>query len=157
MEKLNRKFIAGLMIVALFASTSLFAQQRQERQRGDEQRMEQRAHRGQRPQKPRIPNLTEEQEEQLKTFKVAHEKETLPLKNQLNEAEAHFQTLTTADEINKKEVGRVIETIADLKAELMMKRVDHMEEVKSILTEEQKVALNNQLVKEPGRRKSRRR
>lgn len=153
MKKVAINRMIALALVAMFTLVSNSHAQEMRRQRGgEEMREHKREMRG-----PRIPDLTEEQEEQLKALKVEHSKEALPLHNEVKEKEARLQTLTTADEFNSSEVGRVIESIGDLKTELMKLRVTHMQEVKEILTEEQVVFLNNQVAKRPEKRPFKRR
>lgn len=153
MKKVAINRMIAIALVAILGIVSNAEAQETRRQRGGEEMKERkREERG-----PRIPDLTEEQEEHLKSLKVNHSKEMLPLENEMKEKEARLHTLTTADEFNSSEVGRVIESIGDLKTELMKLRVSHMQEVKEILTEEQVVFLNNQIAKRPGKRPSKRR
>lgn len=155
MKNLNLKSLGALFLVFTLFTINIEAQERAKRQRrqnGPRFEQEQRQQREPRePRGPKIPNLTEEQQEQIKAFRLDHAKTTLPIRNQVNELEAKLKTLTSADELNKNEVGRVIDNLSDLKAELMKQRVAHMEDVKSVLTEEQKVVLNNQISRRPQR------
>lgn len=132
-------------LIMLTMSLGSYAQEAQPHRPKARQEQAGKEQRGPRP--PQIPNLTEEQESQLKAFRVAHEKETLPLKNQSNELEAKLQSLMTADVIDKKEAGRVIENLSDIKAQLMKLKVDQTAAVKSILTDEQQIAFNRQLMR----------
>lgn len=122
------------------------AQEMKRHHRGDEMRAHHREMQG-----PKIPNLTETQEAELKSLKMAHEKEILPLHNELNELEARMRTLTTSEEKKSQELGRVIDNIGDIKTELMKKRVFHIEEMKEILTEEQVLFLNKQMARKDSR------
>lgn len=140
--------IALLMVSITYGS---MAQRRQgppqDGERQDPPPMEQRDHeRG-----PKIPNLTEEQETQLKGLHVAMEKSSLPIQNQIAEKEARLKTITTASEINLKDAGRVIQEISDLKTQLMTLRVENLVKMKEILTDEQELALNHQLLNRPER------
>lgn len=148
----------GLIIVAiLFTSASAVQAQRFEQGERPE-RPRQEMKQGQGPEKgidqrgpkgPQIPNLTEEQKEQLHTFKLEMDKSALPLKNQVAEKEARLKTLTTASSYDSRAVNKVIEEIGDLKTDLMKLHVGQTEKVKSILTEEQVIAFNNQLANGP--------
>lgn len=158
MKKVVIKRTFTLTLVALLSVVSISKAQEMRRHHrgGDEDRMREH-HKEMRG--PKIPNLTETQEAQLKTLKLSHDKEALPLHNELNELEARFRTLTTTEEKNTEALGRVIEDIGDLKTELMKQRVSHMEEMKEILTEEQILFLNKQLTRKDartGRRHSKR-
>ena len=98
---------------------------------------------------PKIPNLTEEQEAQLKALHLDMEKATLPIHNQIAEKEARLNTITTADEINLKDAGRVIQEISDLRTKLMTLKVENLVKMKEVLTDEQELALNHQLLRKP--------
>lgn len=98
---------------------------------------------------PQIPNLTEEQRELLKGLRLNMEKASLPIHNQITEKEARLNTLSTADEINLKEAGRVIQEITDLKAKLMTLEVENLVKMKEVLTDEQELVLNHQLLRKP--------
>ena len=98
---------------------------------------------------PKIPNLTEEQQVQLKELHLAMEKASLPIHNQIAEKEARLKSITTADEINLKDAGRVIQEISDLRTKLMNLRVENLVKLKEVLTEEQELALNHQLLRKP--------
>jgi Spy/CpxP family protein refolding chaperone len=90
-----------------------------------------------------IPNLTEAQQEQLKGFHIAAEKSALPLKNQVAEKEARLKTLTTSESYDAKAVDKVIDEIGKLRTDLFKLKVSTEQKVKSILTEEQLVFVNN--------------
>lgn len=98
---------------------------------------------------PKIPNLTEEQQVQLKELHLTMEKASLPIHNQIAEKEARLKSITTADEINLKDAGRVIQEISDLRTKLMNLRVENLVKLKEVLTEEQELALNHQLLRKP--------
>lgn len=150
MKNKNLKRYSIILLVMVFVgSSALQAQQfqRGERPQPPQQEMQmakKRGHKG-----PRIPNLSEEQKEQLKAFKVELEKNALPLKNQLGEKEARLKTLTTSESYDETAVNSVIEEIGDIKTEMMKLKVAQGEKIKSILTEEQLVAFNNQIAKGP--------
>jgi len=155
MKNLNLKTITLAMVMTLMTGVSMQAQEAREdhatRGRGemhDHQRNRQ--HKG-----PKIPDLTEEQASQIEAFRVDHQKETLGLQNQLNELEAKLQSLTTSAEFNKNEVNEVIGEISSLKAQQMKLRVYHMENIKSVLNDQQIVFLNTQLSKVKKRRSRR--
>lgn len=88
---------------------------------------------------PMIPDLTEKQEAQIRELRTAYMKATLPLKNQLMEKEARLHTLSTAEKVNMKEINNIIEEIGTLKTAIMKKQAAHHQEVRTLLTEEQRL------------------
>lgn len=89
-----------------------------------------------------IPKLTDDQKAKIQEFRVAHMKEVTPIQNMIKEKQARLNTLTSADKQDMNEVNKTIDEIAKLKADLMKKRVEHQNQIRSILTDEQKVYFN---------------
>lgn len=148
MKKENLKKYGMVVLVMLFVGASnVQAQQMRRGQRPNPQE-QQHGQKGKEmnergPRGPHIPNLSEEQKEQMKSFKIALEKEALPIKNQVGEKEARLRTLTTSDSYNENAVNKVIDEIGELKTELMKLKVANKAKVKEILTDEQLVFFNN--------------
>lgn len=86
-----------------------------------------------------IPDLTEEQKEQIKELEINHMKETLTLKNQLGEKEARLRTLSTADNVDINLIYEQIEEIGELKTQMMKQQAALHQEIRKILTDDQKV------------------
>ncbi len=153
-ENLKKYGLVILMVVFTGAFSAQAQQQRGNRPQAGQEQMGPRGQQGKEalekgPRGPNIPNLTEEQKEQMHAFKIAFEKEALPLKNQVGEKEARLRTLTTAESYDERAVNKVIEEIGELKTEVMKLKVAQGQQVKSILTEEQIVAFNSQIGKGP--------
>lgn len=94
-------------------------------------------------QQMRLPNLTEEQKEQIKAIKLDGQKEALPLRNEMMEKKARLRTLTTSEDYNEKSVNNTIDEIAELEATLMKLRQNHRQEVREVLTEEQRIVFDS--------------
>lgn len=141
------------MVICFVGASSLQAQQfkRGERPQGQqEQRGPQAREMNKKgPRGPHIPNLTEEQKEQMKAFKIEFEKAALPLRSQIGEKEARLHTLVTAESYDERATNKVIEEIGDLKTDLMKLEIGQKQKVKSILTDEQVLALNHQSIRGP--------
>jgi len=86
-----------------------------------------------------VANLTEDQQSQLDKLRLEHRKEVLNLRNQLREKNARMNTLETADKIDMAAINKVIDEISDLKKQMMKKKAEHRQEVRKVLTEEQRV------------------
>lgn len=94
-------------------------------------------------QQMRLPNLTEEQKEQIKAIKLNGQKEALPLRNELMEKKARLRTLTTSEDYSEKAVNGTIDNIAGLEASLMKLRENHRQDVREVLTEEQRIIFDS--------------
>ncbi|MCD4794580.1 MAG: Spy/CpxP family protein refolding chaperone [Bacteroidales bacterium] len=86
-----------------------------------------------------IPDLTEDQKDQIKEMRIMHMKEVMPLKNELNEKEAHLQTISTGENVDLNKVYTVIDEIAEIRVNTAKKRAAFRQEVRKVLTEDQRV------------------
>ncbi len=84
-------------------------------------------------------NLSDEQKEQIKQLRVEQMKKTLPVRNELNEKRARLRTLTTGDNININDAGKVLAEIEELKTEQAKQNVRIGVEIRKILNDEQRV------------------
>ncbi len=137
MKAIKSRHIILLIAVSIILSSSAFAQQRgmQPGEMGkpgthDKEHAEH---------MPMIPDLTEKQKEQIKQVRTEHLKAMLPLKNQLMEKRARLHTVSTSENVNMKEINDIIEEIGAIKTQMMKERAAHRQEVRSLLTEEQRV------------------
>lgn len=89
-----------------------------------------------------IPNLTADQQKKMDDLRVKHLKEVTPLRNELNEKYAHLQTLEDAEKPDMEGINKTIDEITSIKAKLMKKSAAHRNDIKTILTDEQRVYLN---------------
>ena len=86
-----------------------------------------------------IPDLTEEQKEKIEAVKLDHKKQKMQLKNELNEKMAHKKTLMTSDDVDMQEINKTIDEIGAIKTEMMKKDAAHIQEIRSLLTDEQRI------------------
>lgn len=81
--------------------------------------------------------LTDEQKEAVKKIRMETAKEIIPLKNELNELQAHQQTLATSDNVDMKAIYKNIDKMSEVKAKMAKIRAKQQQEIRSLLTEEQ--------------------
>jgi len=91
----------------------------------------------------KIPDITEKQKEQIKDLKTNHMKEVLPLRNQVREKKAHLQTISTGEKVDMDQVNKTIEEIGELKLVIAKKRASHRQQIRNILTEDQRVIFDS--------------
>ncbi len=87
----------------------------------------------------RIPDLTEAQETKIEALRVNHLKEMNSYRNQMNELRARKQTLNTSDQANLDEINAVIDQMTGVHNKMMKVSAKHRQDVRSMLTDEQKV------------------
>lgn len=92
-----------------------------------------------------LPDLTQEQEDQINVLKTQHLKTTLALKNELNEKEARYVTLMTAEKPDMNAINKLIDEIALLKGKIMKEKASHQQEIRKVLTEDQRVLFDQNL------------
>ncbi len=119
--------ILSITLMLLFSTASLFAQSQANCHEHN---------------KSKIPNLTEEQKTQIDAINLKYKKEVLPLHNEIREMRAKITTLTTQDKVNLEEVYALIDAIALKHAEIEKKRTAKHNDIRNLLTEEQRVVFD---------------
>jgi Spy/CpxP family protein refolding chaperone len=87
-------------------------------------------------------DLTDQQQDALKSLRLEHYKEIKPLRSKMIELKAKEQALLAEDEVDMKAVNSVIDEQSDLSNQIRKLRVEHQVQVRNILTEEQKMILD---------------
>ncbi len=90
-----------------------------------------------------LPDLTDEQKTKIKELRVKHLKATLPIKNEMREKQAHLRTLTTKDKVDMNAVNTTIDEIVKLKGKMMKASNAHKQELRKILTDEQRAIFDS--------------
>lgn len=103
-----------------------------------------------------IPDITEEQTKQIKTLRTGLNKDMLPLKNKLNEQKARLTTLSSAEKPDAKAINSQIDKISDTKNQMMKLGSKFQQDVRALLTDDQRVYLDTQKAKRNGNRKGKR-
>ena len=86
-----------------------------------------------------IPDLTDAQKEKIKELQTANQKVINPLKNQLQEKKAHLKSLRSSENPNLNEIDKTIDEITGLTGKMMKQRERFIQDVRKILTDEQRV------------------
>jgi len=132
------------ILLAIFASSNIYAQRMQRmnaNQKGNRMMLHQNM--DQKGMGMAGLNLSEEQLQKIGELRTKNLKEMLPITNEMQEKRAHLKTLTTAERVNQKEIDKVIDEIAMLTAKQMKAKIAHQQEMRSLLTEEQRVIFDS--------------
>lgn len=133
--------ILALALVAFFATSAAWAQQPERGQRNPEQR--ERMQR-QQPMAERAANLfTEEQQDQIKTIRLETAQKIQPLRNQLNELEARQRSLSTSEKTDMDAIYKNIDKISDVKADIQKLMAKQQQDIRALLSDEQKVKFDS--------------
>ncbi|GAB4343314.1 MAG: hypothetical protein Kow0037_31340 [Calditrichia bacterium] len=92
---------------------------------------------------PPVPNLTDEQKQKIDELRVPHLRKMQDLRNQVMEKRARLHTLSTADKPNMGEINKVIDEIGKLRTQIMKERQAHRQQIRGLLTEEQRVIFDS--------------
>jgi Spy/CpxP family protein refolding chaperone len=134
-----KSILVSVIMVFLIADLG-YSQQRGQRQMQErpQVQMQQRQH------NPgmNIPNLTDEQREQIRKSVIENREKMLPLQNQLREKHARLRTLTTGNTVNIRDAEQVIDEVTVIQSRMMKNRINHRNEIRNILTDEQKVVFD---------------
>ena len=136
---MKTKILVIVAMIMIFA-TSVFAQPNGNRRMNKGDRSERFMNNGERGHGfMGIPDLTDAQKTQMKKMRTAQMKEALPLRNKMQELQAHKRTISTGDNVNMAELNKTIDEIGALKTQMMKKRATHHQAVRKILTDDQRV------------------
>jgi Spy/CpxP family protein refolding chaperone len=86
-----------------------------------------------------IKDLTADQQKQIDALKLNLVKESISIKNQIEEKKAHVKTISTGDNVDMAAVNKALDELFALKAEIAKKHEAFQQDVRKILTAEQKV------------------
>lgn len=98
---------------------------------------------GNRPQRNAGTMVPDELRETVRATHIELKQQQQPLQNKLNELNAQLKTATTGKTIDYKKVDKIIEQQSDIQYEMAKLRTDKMLEVRSQLSNEQKLWFDN--------------
>lgn len=90
-----------------------------------------------------IPDLTEDQQSKMKDIHLNMMKESLSIRNKLGENRAKLKTLQTAENPDMKAIDKLIDESSSLHADLQKKAAANHQQVRSLLTEDQRVIFDS--------------
>ena len=90
-----------------------------------------------------IPDLTDDQKNKMEDIHLKYQKQIQQLQNQIGEKEARLRTLMSEEKVNKSDVYKVVEDIGDLQTKIRKLHIDMRIEIGQILTDKQKVFMND--------------
>lgn len=138
-QKIRITFLAAALL--MFIGTNLFAQ------KGMGNNREQGQGYGNHSSCTNIPDLTDEQKQKIETLRVAHLKMMNDFRNQKNELRAKKQTLMSSDKTDLTAINSVIDQMTGLQNKMMKEGAKHNQEVRSLLTDAQKVYFDSKHMK----------
>jgi len=99
-----------------------------------------------------IPNLTQDQKDKIENDRLEMTKKITPLQAELKVKKAELNVLMTKNStIKQKEV--IVKEMSDIQFKIKMERISHHDNVRALLTDNQKVAFDNMTLKHHGMKK----
>jgi len=89
-----------------------------------------------------IPDLTVDQKQKIETLHIQLMKDQLSIQNQINEKQAHLQTLSTVDKSDINAINKTIDEIYLLKAAKAKKGAAFTQDVRNILSDKQRITFD---------------
>jgi Spy/CpxP family protein refolding chaperone len=86
-----------------------------------------------------VPDLTAEQEQQMGELRTMHLKEMNNFRIDLKIKQAELQKLQTADKVDMDKINAKIDEIGIIKVQMAKKRAAHIQKIRALLTDDQKV------------------
>jgi Spy/CpxP family protein refolding chaperone len=90
-----------------------------------------------------LKDLTSEQEASISSLRTAQLEKRLQYRNQMNELRARKRTLQTQASPDMNALNKVIDQMASLRSEMMKDAAAHRQEIRSLLTDEQRVQFDS--------------
>lgn len=140
------KMIAALALILLMVlATNIFAQRGRGFAPRNERSMKEREEREFR--EPGIcrnlPGITQEQSDKMDAIRLQSMKENQQLRNQLGEKQAQLRTLKTAEQPDMNAINKTIDEMAALRAGMHKNQVAKHQEIRKLLTEEQRILFDS--------------
>jgi Spy/CpxP family protein refolding chaperone len=95
-------------------------------------------------------DLSEEQQSQMEELRLAHHKEMLPLQAQLETLETNLKLEMTAEKFDEGKAKKIVAEMEALRTEMHIKRLLHQQQVRNMLTAEQRQTFDLHLLSERG-------
>lgn len=100
--------------------------------------------------KKQLPELTQEQEAKIDDLRTAHMKIMMPMKNQMQVLRAELNVLRSAEKVDMDAINKKIEEIGALKIKMMKEKESHLQDVRKLLTEKQRLIFDQHHAKMKG-------
>jgi Spy/CpxP family protein refolding chaperone len=130
-----------ILLLTIFLSVLAFAQQEPQKaapQAGKMGRMGMMQRMGGEGGMMGLPKLTDEQKTKIQDLRLAHQKEMIPLKADLQKLHATMKLEITADKFNEGKVKSIQADISKVMNEIASKSILHQRAVRDLLTADQK-------------------
>jgi Spy/CpxP family protein refolding chaperone len=145
-----KRMTVVLLLLTLFLSVLAFAQQEPQKAAtppaGKMGRMGMMQGRGASGAMMGFPKLTDEQRTKMQDLRLAHQKEMIPLRSDLQKLHANMKLEITADKFNESKVKSIQGEISKVMNEIASKTILHQRAVRDLLTPEQRKQFDTRIL-----------
>jgi Spy/CpxP family protein refolding chaperone len=92
-----------------------------------------------------LAGLSDDQKAQIHKLRISHLKDIQTLQNQIRENRAHYKTLMTSENPDMSAINKNIDEFGSFRNQLMKKQAAHIQDVRKILNDEQRLMFDNKL------------
>ena len=92
----------------------------------------------------RLPGITDQQRQDIQKIQLATRRDIMPLRNQVFEKSARLRTLNTAEKPDTKAIDATLDEVSALRNQIAKRRMQSHQEIRKLLTDEQRVIFDSQ-------------
>jgi len=101
--------------------------------------------------------LTDKQQAQIAKLRLAFQKEMLPLRDQVHSLRTQYRLMVIDSKFSTADLRKQLNKISTLREKMALKRAEHQRQIRSLLTDEQKVKFDQHFLAGPKMNKKGRR
>lgn len=91
-------------------------------------------------------DLTEQQQTQIDKLRLEHQKDMTPLRDEIRSLESEFRLMIIDEKASESKLKKQAAKISTKRTEMQLMRAKHLRQVRSLLTDEQKVKFDQHIL-----------
>ena len=101
-------------------------------------------------------NLSEEQQTKIDKLRLEFKKEIVPLRAKIHSLKPEYRLMIVDENVTTKQLQNKLNSISEVKQEMALKRALHQRQVRSLLTDDQKVKFDQHIISGRGEKAAQR-
>lgn len=93
--------------------------------------------------------LTDKQQSQIAKLRLDMQKEMLPLRDQVHSLQTQYRLMVIDPKVSKADLQKQLNKISAVRQKMALKRAEHQRQVRSLLTDEQKLKFDQHFLSAP--------
>ena len=145
-DRTMKRTTVALLLLMVFLAASAFGQQEPVKEKVPKPGMGMMRGQGAPGAMAGILKLTDEQRAKIQDLRLAHQKEMLPLRTELQKLQANMKLEITADKFNEGKVKSIQGEMSKLMNDIGSKTILHQRAIRDLLTPEQKKQFDSRIL-----------